>query len=73
MGDLFDWALSMARGEERWRNSAPLSWAEEAQRFFSALEAFDRQLALPEPIHVSEGRGSASRSQAIPIAHIEAG
>jgi hypothetical protein len=46
----------MARGEERWRNSAPLSWAEEEQRFLTALEAFDRQLALPEPIHVSEER-----------------
>jgi hypothetical protein len=56
MGDLFDWALSMARGEESWRNSAPLPWAEEEQRFFTALEAFDRQLALPEPIHVSEER-----------------
>jgi hypothetical protein len=39
MGDLFDWALSMAKGEERWRNSAPLSWVEEKQRFFKALEA----------------------------------
>jgi hypothetical protein len=56
MGDLFDWALSMAKGEERWHNSDPLSWAEEEQRFFMALEAFDRQLALPEPILVSEER-----------------
>jgi hypothetical protein len=56
MGDLFDWALSMVRGEERWRNSAALSWAEEGQRFFTALEVFDRQLALPEPIHASEER-----------------
>lgn len=56
MGDLFDWALSMAKGEERWRNSAPLSWSEEARRFFTALEAFDRHLAAPEPIHVSEER-----------------
>jgi hypothetical protein len=56
MGDLFDWALSMAKGDERWSNSAPLSWAEEEQRFFTALEAFDLQLALPEPIHVTEER-----------------
>jgi hypothetical protein len=44
MGDLFDWALSMARGEERWRNSAPLSWAEEEQRFFTATHV--GQLAM---------------------------
>lgn len=56
MGDLFDWALSMARGEERWHSSAPRSWAEEAQRFFTALEAFDYQLASPNPIHTSEER-----------------
>lgn len=56
MSDLFDWALSMARGEERWRNSVPLSWAEEEQRFFTALEAFDGQLASPEPFHVTEER-----------------
>lgn len=54
MGDLFDWALSMARGEERWRSAAPLSWAEEEQRFFRALEAFDGHLALPERIHAPE-------------------
>jgi hypothetical protein len=56
MGDLFDWALSMARGEEIWHNSAPLSWVEETRRLFTALEAFDRQLALPEPIHATEDR-----------------
>jgi hypothetical protein len=56
MGDLFDWALSMARDEERWRSSAPLSWAEEEHRFFAALEAFDRQLALLEPIRATEER-----------------
>lgn len=56
MGDLFDWALSMARGDERWHNSVPLSWVEESQRFFTALEKFEHQLALPDPIHTSEER-----------------
>ena len=41
MGDLFDWALSMAQGEQRWRNSAPLPWGEEKSRFFTSLQAFD--------------------------------
>ena len=51
MGDLFDWALSMAQGNPRWRVSQPLAWAAEQQRFFSSLASFDSYLASPEPIH----------------------
>jgi hypothetical protein len=50
MGDLFDWALSISRGEETWHSSKPLPWAEEKQRFFAALEVFDGLLASEEPI-----------------------
>jgi len=53
MGDLFDWALSTARGEERWHNSTPLPWAQEADRFFAALEAFDAYLATDKPLHAT--------------------
>jgi hypothetical protein len=45
MGDLFDWALSMAEGNPSWHNSAPLAWAEEQKRFFGALGRFDSFLA----------------------------
>ncbi len=51
MGDLFDWALACARGDERWRNSKPGAWEEERQRFFSALTALDSYLAGAEPLH----------------------
>ncbi len=51
MGDLFDWALSMAEGSQRWHNSAPLSWTEEQKRFFAALGAFDGYLASGAEIH----------------------
>src|SRR5271170_994591 len=51
MGDLFDWALSAARGEERWRNSTPLPWSQETDRFFAALAAFDAYLASESPLH----------------------
>ena len=58
MGDLFDWALSMAQGAQRWHNSQPLPWFEEVGRFYAALQAFDAALQLsdaalvcPEPIH----------------------
>jgi hypothetical protein len=51
MGDLFDWALTAAVGQERWRPSQPRAWAEEKQRFFSALMTFDAFLASGGPLH----------------------
>jgi hypothetical protein len=54
MGDLFDWALSMARGEARWHNSTPLPWGNEKARFFAALAAFDEALAAPGAIEATE-------------------
>ena len=51
MGDLFDWALSMARGQEKWHDSAPLAWEAEQHRFFASLKAFDDYLAKdPEEV-----------------------
>ena len=50
MGDLFDWALSIARGQQRWHNSTPLPWDQEVSRFFAALQAFDAYLASDEPL-----------------------
>jgi len=52
MGDLFDWALSIARGKEAWQNSAPLAWDAEVARFFASLQAFDEYLASGEAVHV---------------------
>jgi hypothetical protein len=53
MGDLFDWALSIAEGNQRWHNSNPLDWASEQRRFFATLAAFDAYLASGEPLHAS--------------------
>ena len=50
MGDLFDWALSMAVGKPAWHNSSPMTWAAETRRFFDALAAFDAVLAADEPL-----------------------
>ena len=47
--DLFDWALSIADGKEKWRNSQPQTWNADVARFFAALEAFDRRLASDVP------------------------
>src|SRR5437667_10600648 len=45
IGDLLDWALSIAKGDETWNNSEPLSWSQEIERFHSALGKFDEYLA----------------------------
>ena len=52
IGDLLDWGLSIAKGQQAWRNSAALDWSAEVQRFFSTLEAFDAYLASGATLHV---------------------
>ncbi|MCB1024505.1 MAG: hypothetical protein KDB79_08945 [Acidobacteria bacterium] len=53
IGDLYDWALSQAKGAETWNNSTPLSWDDEVERFFDALTALDKFLSSGEEIHIS--------------------
>jgi len=53
IGDLFDWALSLANGKQTWHNSEPLPWAEESSRFFEALKRFDDRLASDAPLGCS--------------------
>jgi len=50
MGDLFDWALSIAKGKQAWRNSKPLPWEKEVERFFAGLKSFDDFLASGGPV-----------------------
>jgi len=50
MGDLMDWALSMADGSRKWHDSAPLPWDQECERFFAALRKFDDYLASDQPL-----------------------
>jgi len=45
IGDLYDWALSQARGAEAWNESTPLEWDGEVARFFTTLQRFDEYLA----------------------------
>jgi hypothetical protein len=53
IGDLFDWALSMAKGQPAWHASEALPWPDEVQRFFDSLKRFDDFLAGPEQLHAS--------------------
>jgi len=50
LGDLFDWALSIAQGKQAWQNSPPLAWAAEKERFFKTLEVFDAYMASDAPL-----------------------
>lgn len=56
LGDLFDWALSMAKGQGAWKDSQPLPWPEEVGRFFGTLKRFDDYLEGNEPLHASPER-----------------
>jgi hypothetical protein len=51
LGDLFDWALSIAMGQQKWQDSKPLPWEQDVERFFAALKKFDDLLASSEPVH----------------------
>jgi hypothetical protein len=53
IGDLFDWALSLAKGKQAWHNSHPLPWLKEIERFFRVLDKFDRYLASDQPLAAS--------------------
>jgi hypothetical protein len=50
LGDLFDWALSMASGKPAWHDSKSLEWEEEVARLFGLLKKFDDYLTSPEPL-----------------------
>jgi hypothetical protein len=50
IGDLFDWALTQAKGAEAWSDSTPLEWDREVDRFFATLQRFDDYLASDAPL-----------------------
>ncbi|HEX6046355.1 MAG TPA: hypothetical protein VFZ22_17810 [Pyrinomonadaceae bacterium] len=53
IGDLLDWALSIASGKQTWHDSTPLPWDDECARFFAGLQAFDAYLASDSPLAAS--------------------
>ena len=50
LGDLLDWALSLAKGKQEWHDSPPRTWEEDSARFFAALKALDDYLASGAPL-----------------------
>ncbi|MEP6995468.1 MAG: hypothetical protein ABI968_13165 [Acidobacteriota bacterium] len=45
IGDLMDWALALAQGKNAWKDSQPLPWEREVDRFFEAVRRVDAYLA----------------------------
>ena len=56
VGDLFDWALSLVKGQQAWHDSTPLGWDAEVARFFMTLDRFDAFLASDAPLGDSPER-----------------
>ena len=42
----------MAEGRQKWQDSEPLPWAQELERFYTALTRFDDFLASGAPVQV---------------------
>jgi len=51
LGDLMDWALTQAQGQQKWFNSTPGDWDADADRFFDSLGALDAYLASDADLH----------------------
>jgi|SRR5580765_1283394 len=52
IGDLMDWGVSIAEGQQQWQASTPLPWERERERFFASLKKFDDYLASEKPLQV---------------------
>jgi hypothetical protein len=50
IGDVLDWALSLAKGEQVWQGTEPQSWTAETSRFFEGLRKLDEFLASDAPL-----------------------
>ena len=50
LGDLLQWALSIAKGKEAWIKADARTWDQEVERFFAGLQEFDQYLASAEPL-----------------------
>jgi hypothetical protein len=56
IGDLLDWVLSQARGQEKWPDPTSLPWDQEVARFHAALTRYDEYLASDGPLVKSAER-----------------
>ncbi|HEV2306025.1 MAG TPA: hypothetical protein VGR93_10930 [Candidatus Acidoferrales bacterium] len=52
LADLMDWAVSIARGKQEWRDSPSIAWELGVSRFFAALQSLDQFFASDQPLSV---------------------
>lgn len=53
IGDLMDWALSILKDAQVWKDSRPRTWEEEVGRFHASIGALDAFLASVQPAPMS--------------------
>jgi hypothetical protein len=51
IGDLLDWAQSIAMGKQTWQDSKPQTWEHDVDRFHAGLRKLDDLLASNETMH----------------------
>lgn len=56
IGDLLDWSISIASGNQQWHQSKPQSWNDDVKRFYAALAAFDAYLASEKLLQAPVGK-----------------
>ena len=56
IGDLLDWALSMASGAPKWNTATVSSWSEQVTRFHAGLRALDDYLASEKSLEYGAER-----------------
>jgi hypothetical protein len=50
LGDLLEWGVSLAEGNQQWSVATPGTWDAESARLFSALARLDEHLASDRPL-----------------------
>jgi hypothetical protein len=50
ISDLMDWALSIAQGQQKWKDTRAAVWDGEVERFFTAMKTLDDFLASDTPL-----------------------
>ena len=50
IGDLMDWALSVAQGQQEWKEAKPRTWDAEVARFHDSLHKLDSYFASAESL-----------------------
>jgi hypothetical protein len=56
LGDLMDWAVSIAEGAQRWVPVMPVTWEEGVARFYANIASVDAYLASDKPLASPAGQ-----------------